>query len=123
MFRFYRNETSGNNHGNIVFVSFEQTDIRQFSNITFNFNRVSILTIDSLKAMGRFRNQLILADNTWNTRYNTPKDYRYSSSSTDWTLISWNFTVENYGPNLVCDQLDTTHGDMCFRNITITHSV
>ena len=28
-------ETSSNNHGNNVFVSFEQTDIIQISNITF----------------------------------------------------------------------------------------
>ena len=60
-------ETSSNNHGNNVFVSFERTDIIQISNITFYYNRYSILTIDSLKAMGRFRIQLLLEDNTWST--------------------------------------------------------
>ena len=74
---FMYNETSSNNHGNNVFVSFERTDIIQI-NITFYFNRFSILTIDSLKAMGRFRIQLVLVDNTWITRYNIPKKDRYS---------------------------------------------
>ena len=35
-------ETSSNNHGNNVFVSFERTDIIQISNITFYYNRFSI---------------------------------------------------------------------------------
>ena len=67
-------ETSSNNHGNNVFVSFERTDIFQISNITFYYNRYSILKNDSLKAMGRSRNQLLLEDNTWSTRYNIPKN-------------------------------------------------
>ena len=66
-------ETSSNNHGNIVFVSFERTDIIQFSNITFFYNRFSNLTNDSLKSMGRFRYQLLLEENTWSTRHNIPK--------------------------------------------------
>ena len=47
-------ETSSNNHGNKVFVSFERTDIIQITNITYYYNRFSILTNDSLKSMGRF---------------------------------------------------------------------
>ena len=58
-------ETSSNNHGNNVFCSFERTDIIQISNITFYYNRFSILTNDSLKSMGRFRIQLLLEDNTF----------------------------------------------------------
>ena len=116
-------ETSSNNHGNNVFVSFERTDIIQITNITFYSNRFSILTNDSLKSMGRFRIQLLLEDNTWSTRYNIPKNDRYSDTSTDWTLINLNFTVENYGIKLIYDQIDTPHADMCFSNITITHSV
>ena len=58
-------ETSSNNHGNNAFVSFEQADIIQSSNITFFYTRFSILTNYSLKSMGRFRIQLLLADNTW----------------------------------------------------------
>ena len=45
-------ETSSSNHGhNRVFISWERTDIIQITNITFYFNRFSILTNDSLKAM------------------------------------------------------------------------
>ena len=73
--------------------------------------------------MGRFRIQLLLEDNTWSTRYNIPKNYRYSDSSTAWTLVNLNFTVATYGIKLIYDQLDTPHGDMCFSNITITLSV
>ena len=117
-------ETSSNNHGHErVFVSWERTDIIQISNITFYYNRFSILTKNSKKSMGRFRIQLLLEDNTWSTRYNIPKNDRYSNLSTQWTLVNLNFTVENYGIRLIYDQIDTPHADMCFSNITITHSV
>ena len=116
-------ETSSNNHGDDVFVSWERTDIIQISNITFYYNRFSILTNDSKKSMGRFKIDLLLEDNTWSTRYNIPKNDRYSDSSTQWTLVNLNFTIENYGIRLVYDQIDTPHADMCFSNITITHSV
>ena len=43
-------ETSSNKFGNNVFVSFERIDIIQISNITFYYNRFSILTNDNLKA-------------------------------------------------------------------------
>ena len=69
-------ETSFNNHGNNVFVSFERTDIIQISNVTFYYNRAPILTKGSLKSMGKFRIQLILEDNTWSTRYHIPKNDR-----------------------------------------------
>ena len=69
------------------------------------------------------RIQLLLEDNTWSTRYNIPKNDRYSHTSTDWTLVSLNFTVENYGIKLIYDAIDTTHADMCFSNFTKTHSV
>ena len=81
-------ETSCHNHGKIVFVSFERTDIIQITNITFYYNRFSILTNGSLKSMGRFRIQLLLEDNTWSTRYNIPKNDRYNDTSTDWILVS-----------------------------------
>ena len=61
-------ETSSNNHGHErVFVSFERTDLIQISNITFYYNRYSILTNDFKKPMGRFTIQLLLEDNTWST--------------------------------------------------------
>ena len=108
-------ETSSNIHGNNVFVSFERTDIIQSSNITFYYNRFSILTNNSLKSRGRLRIQLLLQDNTWSTRYNIPKNDRYSDSSTDWTKLSLNFSGENYGINLIFDEIDSAHSDMCLR--------
>ena len=39
------------------------------------------------------------------------------------TLLILDFTVENYGIKLILDQIDTAHSDLCFSNITITHSV
>ena len=117
-------ETSSNNHGpERVFVSFERTDIIQISNITLYFHRFSILTNASKKSMGRIRIQLLLEGNTWTTRYNIPKNDRYSHSSTDWTLVNLTFTVGNYGIKLIYDQIDTQHADLCFSNITMTHSV
>ena len=116
-------ETSSGNHGDNVYVSFERTDIIQITNITFYYNRFSILKNDNVKSMGRFRIQLLLEDNTWSTSYNIPKNDRYSDSSTDWTLVSLNSTVKNYGIKLIYDQIDTPHADMCFSNIKITHSV
>ena len=116
-------ETSSNNHGSNVFVSWERTDIIQISNITFYYNRLSILTNDNLKNMGRFRIQLLLDDNTWSTQYTIDKNTQYSDSESDWELLNLDFTVENYGIKLILDQIDTAHSDMCFSNITITHSV
>ena len=116
-------ETSGGNYGNNTFVSFERTDNIQITNITFYYNRFSILTNDNLKAMGRFRIQLLLEDNTWSTQYTMAKNTQYSNTSTEWTLLNLDFTVENYGIKLIYDQIDTAYADMCFSNITITHSV
>ena len=47
-------ETRSNNHGSNVFVSSGRTDINQISNITFYYNRFSIVTNNSLKSMGCF---------------------------------------------------------------------
>ena len=57
-------ETSSNNHGNNVYVSFEQAEIIQVSKIKFYYNRFSILTNNSLKHMGRFSIQLLLEGNS-----------------------------------------------------------
>ena len=117
-------ETSGNNSGNDdVFVSWERIGIFQITNITFYYNRYSILIDDSKKSMGRFRIQLLLENNTWSTQYTIAKNDEYSDNSTDWTLLNLYFTVENYGIKLIYDQVDTPHADRCFSNITITHSV
>ena len=73
--------------------------------------------------MGRFRNQLLLEDNTWSTIYIIEKNTNYSDSSTDWDLLNLDITQSNYGVKFNYDQIDTAHADMCFSNITITHSV
>ena len=116
-------ETSSNNHGNDVFVNWERTDIIQITNISFYYNRYSILTDDSLKNMGRFRIQLLLEDNTWDTKYTIDKNTQYTDSPTEWELLNLDFTAENYGNKLVLDQIETAHSDMGFSNIIITHSV
>ena len=119
-------ETSSNNHGSNgsnVFVSWERTDIIQISNITFYYNRFSILTNDNLKNMGRFRIQLLLEDDTWSTQYTIDKNTQKSDSESEWKLLNLDFTVENYGIKLTLDQIDTAQSDMCFSNITITQSV
>ena len=46
-----------------------------------------------------------------------------SDTSTDCTLLNLYFTKENYGIELVYDQIDKPHADMCFSNTTITNSV
>ena len=117
-------ETSSNNHGHEkVFVSWARTDIIQNTNITFYYNRFSISTNDSFKSMGRFRLQLLTEDNTWSTTFDIPKYDRYIDLSTDWSLVNLYSTEENHGIKHIYDQRDTAHADMCFSNITITHSV
>ena len=73
--------------------------------------------------MGRFRIQLLLEDVTWNTQYTIAKNTQYNTTSTEWTLLNIDFTVENYGIKLIYDQIDKTHAEMCFSKITKTHSV
>ena len=111
---FKYNETSSKIHGKNVFVSFERTDFIQSSNIPFYYNRFSILTNDSSNSMGCFRIQLLSEDNTWSTRYNIPKIDRFSDTSTDWMKLSLKFNEKNYGIDLVYDEIDTAHADMCF---------
>ena len=117
-------ETNSSNHGhNGVFVTWERIDIIQITNKTFFYNRFSILTNNNLEAMGRFRIQLLLEDNTRSTQYTSAKNTQFSDISTDWTLLNLDFTIENYGIKLVYDQMDKPHADICFSSITITHSV
>ena len=104
-------ETSGSNSGDNVFVSFERTDIIQITNITFYYNRYTAHN----PSMGRFKVQLLLDDNTWNTQYTIDKNTQYSSSPTEWTLLNLDFTEENYGIKLVYDEIDTAHADMFFK--------
>ena len=116
-------ETSGvNNSSENVLCSIRRIDIIQVTNNTFYYNSYSI-SDSNYRSMGRFRIQLLLGDNTWSTRYIIPKNDQYSDTSTDWTLVSLNFTVENYGIKLIYYEIDTAHADMWFSNFTITHSL
>ena len=113
-------ETNGNNFGPNVFCSRERIDIIQISNITFYYNRFSIQ--GDLKSMGRFKIQILTKDNVWWTKFNIPKNTQFSSLSSDWTILSLNIIDENYGVKFIFDRIDSAHADMCFSNITITHS-
>ena len=119
-------ETSSNNNGNDnIFVSWERTYIIQITNITFYYNRYSISAPEHshLKKMGRFRIQLLLEDNIWSTVYTIAKNTQYKDNSTDWSLLTLDFTLENYGIKLIYEQIESAHADMSFSNITTTHSV
>ena len=116
-------ETSSAIHGNNVCCSWGRTDIIQTTNITFYYNRFSILTNDSLKSMSGFRFQFLLEDITWSTQYTIAENSQYSKTSTDWILLNLDFTAKKYGNKLLYDQIDTPHADMCFSNIPITYSV
>ena len=113
-------ETSGKNLGSNVHCSWERIDIIQISNIKFYYNRFSIQ--GDFRTMGRFRIQLLTKDNIWLTKFNIPKNDQYSKAGTDWIILSLNITEENYGNKFIYDQIDSAHADMCFSNITITHS-
>ena len=113
-------ETSGKNFGPNILCSWEKIDIIQISNITFYYNRFSIQ--GDLRAMGRFRIQILTKDNVCLTKFDKPKNEQYSNAGTDWTIISLKITEENYGIKFIYDQIDSAHADMCFSNITITHS-
>ena len=113
---------SSTNNGENVFVTFERTDFIQISNITLYYNRFSS-SASNLRAMGRYRVQLFLEDNTWSTHYTIPKKDRYNDTSPDWTLLNLDLTVENYGVRIIYDEIHSTHADMCFSKITKTNSV
>ena len=115
-------ETSGNNNGDYTYVRLIRTDIIQISNISFYYNRFSS-SDESLRAMGLFRIDLLLDNNTWTNKYTIEKNTQYSDTSTEWKLLSLDFTEENYGNRLIYDRISTAHADMCFSDITITHSV
>ena len=115
-------ETSSNNHnehGSNVFVSFERTDI---IHLTFYYNRFS--SSDPLKrSMGKFEIQT-LRDNVWISIYTMEKNTNYSALSSGWILLNLNNILQpNYGIKLVYSDINNAHADMCFSDITITHSI
>ena len=115
-------ETSGNNNGDYTYVKLIRTDIIQISNISFYYNRFSSSDV-SLRSMGRFQIDLLLDNNTWINKYTIEKNTQYSDTSTEWKLLSLDFTEENYGIRLIYDRISTAHADMSFSDITIIHSV
>ena len=115
-------ETSGNNNGDYTYVRLIRTDTIQISNISFYYNRFSS-SDESLRAMGRFRIDLLLDNNTWTNKYTIEKNTQYSDTSTEWKLLSLDFTEENYGIRLIYDRISTAHADMSFSDIIIIHSV
>ena len=72
--------------------------------------------------MGRFRIQ-ILKNNSWETIYTIEKNTELSELSTDWILLNFDITDDNYGIKLIYDEIESAHADMCFSNIMITHSI
>ena len=87
-------ETSSGNHGHeMVLVRLERTDIIQITNITFYCNRFSS-SDKILRAMERFRVQLLLEDNFWSTQYTIAKNSQYSETSTKWSFLNLDYTVE-----------------------------
>ena len=91
-------ETSGYDFGDIVFDSFERTEFIQISNETFYY--ISFPTsYTNKRGMGRFGIQLLLSEDIWSTRYKIPKSGRYTLSATQWTLVSLNSNIDDYGLN------------------------
>ena len=118
-------ETSGNNHNDVednVFVSIERTDIINISNISFYYNRFSIS--QALKRnMGKFEISILIANKVWNTIYTLEKNTNFNTLSTDWIILNLNIANQpNYGIKLVYSGINTAHADMCFSDISITHS-
>ena len=92
-------ETSNNNFGANVFCSWERIDIIQISNITIYYNRFSIQ--GDLRAMGRFRIQILTKDNVWLTKFVIAKNTQFSNAATDWTILNLNITDEKYGVKII----------------------
>ena len=112
-------ETSQNNSGSgDLFVSFERTDFVQISNFTFLKNRYSILTDKS-------KNRQVVSEFNyyWKIKLGVLDIDKLHLKMIDIVIHQPEFTVENYGIELIYDQIDTTHADMCFSSIIITLSL
>ena len=73
--------------------------------------------------MGRLSISILLDDDTWTNKYVIQDNSQYSNTSSEWTLLSLDITEENYGIQINYDRIRSPHADMCFSDITITHSV
>ena len=114
-------ESSGNNNSE-AYVRLIRTDIIQITNISFYYNRYSSSDPD-LKWMGRLSISILIDDNTWTNKYVIQENTQYSNTATEWTFLSLDITEENYGIQIIYDRIRSPHADMCFSDITITHSV
>ena len=92
---FMYNEASGNNFGSNVFISFERIDIIQISINTFYYNRYSNPT-SILRSTARFRIQLLLPNGQWHPKYKIPEKTIYSSTSTDWSLLTLDYGITEF---------------------------
>ena len=115
-------ESSGNNNGDNTYVKLIRTDIIQITNISFYYNSFSI-TDENLRAMPRFRIQILLENGNWENKYTIEKNSQFSNSSTEWTHLSLDFTQEIYGIQLIFDRISSAHADMSLSNISITHTL
>ena len=114
-------ETSANNNSE-AWVKLKRTDIIQISNIAFYYNRFSS-SDSNLRWMGRLSISILLDDDTWINKYVIQENSHYSNTSSEWALLSLDITEENYGIQIIYDRIRSAHADMCFSDITITHSV
>ena len=73
--------------------------------------------------MGRLRIKILLDKGVWFSKYIIERNSHYSTNSTGWSLLNLDITESNYGMKVVYDEIDSALADMCFSNITITHSV
>ena len=115
-------ESSGNNNGDNTYVRLIRTDITQITNISFYYNRFSI-SDENLRAMPRFRIQILLENGNWENKFTIEKRSQFSNSSTEWTHLSLDFTQENNGIRLIFDRISSAHADMSLSNISITHTL
>ena len=115
-------ETSGVHNGDGTYAILTRTDIIQITNISFYYNRFSISDED-LRAMPRFRIQILSQNNEWENKYTIEKNSQYSATSIEWSLLNLDITQENYGIRLIFDRISTSHADMCLSNISITHTL
>ena len=115
-------ESSGNNNGDNTYVKLIRTDIIQITNISFYYNRFSI-SDEKLRAMPRFRIQILLENRNWENKYTIEKNSQFSNLSTEWSHLSLDITQENYGIQLIFDRISSAHADMCLSKISITHTL
>ena len=115
-------ESSGNINGDNTYVKLIRTDIIQITNITFYYNRF-LISDENLRAMPRFRIQILLENGNWENKFTIEKDSHFSNLSTEWSHLSLDFTQENYGIRLIFDGISSALADMSLSIISITHTL